>query len=32
MSRLNRKGDGSWQVTYINGDEYEKHRGRAIPN
>ncbi len=32
MSRLNRHGDGSWQVTHVNGDEYEKHRGRAIPN
>ena len=32
MSRINRNGDGSWQVTHINGDEYEKHRGRAIPN
>ena len=32
VSRLNRNGDGSWQVTHINGDEYEKHRGRGIPN
>ncbi len=24
MSRLNRNGDGSWQVTHINGDEYAK--------
>lgn len=32
MSRLNRNGDGSWQVTHINGDEYAKHRGRGIPN
>lgn len=31
MSRLHRNGDGSWQVTHINGDEYKKHRGRAIP-
>ena len=31
MSRLHHNGDGSWQVTHINGDEYEKHRGRAIP-
>jgi len=31
MSRLHRNCDGSWQVTHINGDEYEKHRGRGIP-
>ena len=31
MSRLHHNGDDSWQVTHINGDEYEKHRGRAIP-
>jgi hypothetical protein len=31
MSRLHRNDDGSWEVTHINGDEYEKHRGRAIP-
>ncbi|MGZ8489787.1 MAG: histidine phosphatase family protein [Candidatus Binatia bacterium] len=31
MSRINRIDDGSWQVTHINGDEYAKHRGRAIP-
>ena len=31
MSRLHHNRDGSWQVTHINGDEYEKHRGRAIP-
>ena len=32
MSRLNRNDDGSWLVTHINGDEFDKHRGRAIPN
>ena len=31
MSRLHHNRDGSWQVTHINGDEYENHRGRAIP-
>lgn len=31
MSRLQRNRDGSWQVTHINGDEFAKHRGRAIP-
>jgi broad specificity phosphatase PhoE len=31
MSRLHHNGDGSWHVTHINDDEYEKHRGRAIP-
>jgi len=31
MSRLHRNDDGSWEVTHINGDEYEKHRGRGIP-
>ena len=31
MSRLQRNGDGSWQVTHINGDEFAKHRGRMIP-
>ena len=31
MSRLHRNGDGSWRVSHINGDEYDKHRGRAIP-
>ena len=32
MSRLHRNDDGSWRVTHINGDEYAKHRGRAIPS
>lgn len=32
MSRLRRHRDGSWQVTHVNGDEYDKHRGRAIPS
>jgi len=32
MSRLQRNSDGSWQITHINGDEYDKHRGRAIPS
>ncbi len=31
MSRLDHKDDGSWQVTHINGDEFDQHRGRAIP-
>jgi len=31
MSRLQRSRDGGWRVTHVNGDEYEKHRGRAIP-
>jgi broad specificity phosphatase PhoE len=32
MSQLERDADGRWQVTHINGDEYAKHRGRAIPS
>lgn len=31
LSRLNRNDDGSWQVTHVNGDEFAKHRARAIP-
>ncbi len=31
MSRLKHNDDGSWQVTHINGDEFDQHRGRAIP-
>jgi broad specificity phosphatase PhoE len=31
MTRLRRKPDGRWQVTHINGDEFDKHKGRAIP-
>lgn len=31
MSRLTHNDDGSWQVTHINGDEFDRHRGRAIP-
>lgn len=32
MSRLQRNDDGSWRVTHINGDEFDQHRGRAIPS
>lgn len=30
-TRLQRNPDGRWQVTHVNGDEFAKHKGRAIP-